>query len=250
MSNTSHGGMLRNRKPIPITFAIVSVLYFIYVVSSGSSKMIGDEIGGDPGGMLLPMVLSAFMFFASVYLFITDKRDESSKPRAMTREERQLFVLTVCGAIGYVLLSRVLGFVLCTVLLLFILCFANMRKGLRRADAMAALLGCGGSLVSLLGLYSLCRVVTRSLLIAGRRGTIPSWLGSTTTTAALSMVITVIVVVAAIVLLRRIWPNSEQTQRSHDSWYSAVIAVATTEILYLVFKQLFLVELVKGPITW
>lgn len=43
--------MLRSRKPVPIAFMVLSLLYFFYVIGSGSSRMIGDEIGGDPGTM-------------------------------------------------------------------------------------------------------------------------------------------------------------------------------------------------------
>lgn len=240
--------MLKDRKPIPLAFSVLSVLYFIYVISSGSSKMIGDEIGGDPGGMVLPLFLSIFMFIASIYLTITDKREGRSEK--MSREERQLFILTFVFAIGYILLARVLGFILCTVLLLFFLCFANQRRGLYKDDWKAATLGCVASVLGILIIYTAGRMVTRSLLLASRRGAVPSWLGSASMTAVFSLVIMLVCIVAVILICKKIWPADESHRRAHDCWFSSVIAVTTTELLYIIFKQLFLVELVKGLITW
>ena len=71
--------MFKKHKPVPLAFMIMSLLYFFYVVSLGSSKMIGDELGGDPGGMVLPLFLSIFMFLASTYLMITDTRTSEEK---------------------------------------------------------------------------------------------------------------------------------------------------------------------------
>ncbi|MDY4609498.1 MAG: tripartite tricarboxylate transporter TctB family protein [Sphaerochaetaceae bacterium] len=241
--------MLKDRKPIPIAFSMLSILYFIYVVSSGSSKMIGDEIGGDPGGMVLPLFLSIFMFISSMYLLVTDRKDAGERDK-MSREERQLFVLTFAFAIGYILLTRFLGFILCTVLLLFFLCFANLRRGVRKEDWKAALVGCVSSVIGILVVYSLGRVITRSLLLAARKGIVPSWLGASGTTSALSVLVVIVFTVIAILVCRRFWAADSSHDCGHSSWFAGVISVTTTEILYIIFKQLFLVELIKGLITW
>lgn len=104
--------MLKDKKSILIAFVILSGLYFIYVISSGSSKMIGDEVGGDPGGMILPLVFSIFMFIASVYLLITDKRSEKKKTRCRSLKSaclslRSRLLLLIYFAYGVRALFRV-----------------------------------------------------------------------------------------------------------------------------------------------
>lgn len=241
-------GMLKDKKPILIAFVILSGLYFIYVISSGSSRMIGDEVGGDPGGMILPLVFSIFMFIASVYLLITDKRSEKEDD-AMSKPEKRLFVLTLALAVAYIFCIQSAGFIPCTVLLLFFLCFANQQGDVRKKDLKFLVSGCIASLVNILLLYTLGRLITRNLLSAGRRGIVPSWVGSPSFTAACTLVITVLWIIAAVKLCRKKWPANDDKSAYH-TWLSAVIATASTEIIYLVFKQLFLVELVKGLIFW
>ncbi|QTQ13814.1 tripartite tricarboxylate transporter TctB family protein [Treponema parvum] len=240
--------MLKDKKPVPIAFFILSGLYFVYVIASGSSRMIGDEVGGDPGGMILPLVFSIFMFIASVYLLITDKRTEKER-EAMSKSEKRLFVLTLALSIAYILCIRRAGFIPCTVLLLFCLCFVNQQGNIDKKDWKFLTSGCVASLVNVLLLYTLGRFVTRNLLSAGRKGIVPLWIGSPAFTASLTLVITTVWIVAAVKFCRKKWPANGDKSAYH-TWLSVVIATASTEIIYLVFKQLFLVELVKGFIFW
>ena len=90
--------MLRSRKPVPIAFMVLSLLYFFYVIGSGSSRMIGDEIGGDPGTMVLPLVLSVFMFLVSTFLFLTDKPQSESRSSELGRDDSS----TACPYIHYI----------------------------------------------------------------------------------------------------------------------------------------------------
>ncbi len=242
--------LFQNRKPLPVVFMILAVLYFVYVVGSGSSQMIGDELGGDPGGMLLPMVLSIFMFIASVYLFITDRPAADRKPVRLGKEERQLFLLTIVVAIGYVFLSRLLGFILSTSLVLFSLSFANLRAGLFRKDCKVWLVGLVSTTVLILGVYSAGRVTTRSLLMAGRQGAIPAWLGSTGMVVFLTLLVVSALIVMLLVLTRTRFSVEHSGAAVHSMWLSAMVSIISVEFLYLVFRQMFYVELVKGLITW
>lgn len=242
--------LFHNRKPLPVVFMILAVLYFVYVVGSGSSKMIGDELGGDPGGMLLPMVLSIFMFVASVYLFLTDRPATDRKPARLGKEERQLFVLTLVLAIGYVFLSRLLGFILSTSLVLFSLSFANLRAGLFWKDWKVWLGGLVSTTALILGVYSVGRVLTRSLLMAGRQGMIPAWLGSTGMVVFLTLLVVSGLIAMLLVLTRKRFSIEHSGVAVHAMWLSAMVAIVSVEFLYLIFRQMFYVELIKGLITW
>lgn len=124
--------MFKNRKTIPFAFAIVSMLYIAYILALGGSRMLGDEIGGDPGGMIIPLLLGVFMLISSVYIFLTDKKNE--KQEEMSPVERRLFWGVVIIAVLYVAMARMLGFVLSTSLAFYILVFLNYRQGFRKDE--------------------------------------------------------------------------------------------------------------------
>ena len=242
--------LLKNRKPLPLAFMILSVLYFIYVVSLGSSRMIGDEIGGDPGGMLLPLVLSIFMFIASTILFITDRADDSYRSGGVQKSQRGLFILTIVVSILYVALMRYVGFLITTNTLLVTLTFAYMREGVKREDLALWGGGAVGSLILLVLIYSIGRRVTRYLLLAARQGVIPKFLGST----SMAFGITLVLVGALFTLVyfggKKLLSRYDAAAPIHALFQAGFIAMVSTELLYLIFRQLFLVELVRGLITW
>ena len=71
--------MLRSRKPVPIAFMVLSLLYFFYVIGSGSSRMIGDEIGGDPGTMASLGVISIHV--PGLYILVSYRQTASESGR-------------------------------------------------------------------------------------------------------------------------------------------------------------------------
>ena len=242
--------LFRTRKPLPFVFMLVSILYFIYVISLGSSVMIGDEIGGDPGGMILPLFLSIFMFVASTILFLTDKKPQEEAQKVKGTSERRLFLLTVIVAILYVAAMRPLGFIITTALLVFTLTFYYLQGTVVRKDVATWAVGAGATLVILLALYSIGRVITRYLLLSARRGRIPQWLGSTGVVVGIVFVI----ILALYFLLNKItrarFHHARVSKAISHGFDACMISVLTTELLYLIFRQMFLVELVRGLITW
>ena len=242
--------LLKNRKPLPLAFMILSVLYFIYVVSLGSSRMIGDEIGGDPGGMLLPLVLSIFMFIASTILFITDRADDAYRSGGVQKSQRGLFILTIVVSVLYVALMRHVGFIVTTNTLLVTLTFAYMREGVKREDL--ALWGGGvvGSLALLIAIYTIGRRVTRYLLLASRQGVIPKFLGSNGMTFGITLVLVGILFALVYIAGKKLLSRHDAAAPIHSLFQAGFIAMVSTELLYLIFRQLFLVELVRGLISW
>lgn len=229
---------------------VLSALYLIYVISLGSSTMIGDEIGGDPGGMVLPLFLAIFMFIASAALFVTDKKSSSAGGKKMGSQEKHLFAMTVVAALLYVVLARPLGYLLTTLALLYTLTFFYRRADVRAADLGTWIVGLVASTALLLGLYSIGRSITRTLLLSARRGAIPALFGSPSTVVAIVLVVVGALFIIALVLARRTMAATRCSETVRASVNSALIAVATVELIYLIFRQLFLVELVRGIINW
>ncbi|MDY0303770.1 MAG: tripartite tricarboxylate transporter TctB family protein [Sphaerochaeta sp.] len=242
--------MFRNRKPLPLVSMVLSALYFIYVISLGSSTMIGDEVGGDPGGMVLPLFLAIFMFLVSAALFATDRKDPSSSQGGMTSSQKRLFALTAVVSLLYVVLARPLGYILTTLWLLYILTFYYIQGDVVLKDLKVSLIGFVSSTVVMLALYSIGRKITRSLLLAARKGSIPSLLGSPSAVAGITLVVVTALFVALLFLSRKLLAKWGKSGSVHSAHISALVAIATTEFIYLIFRQLFLVELVRGIITW
>lgn len=242
--------MFRKHKPVPLAFMIMSVLYFIYVVSLGSSKMIGDELGGDPGGMLLPLFLSIFMFLASTFLMITDTRIDGSQAIKLETAERRLFILTFFMSIAYVVGMRSLGFVLTTVILSYTLTFFYFRGNVLIGDMKAWALGCLVSVAFQLVLYTLARMLTRFLLVGGRTGAIPAFMGSSSFVISAALLLVLLLYLPVAILGGRKVRTLPSLYSAHAMFSAILVSVATTELLYLFFRQLFLVELVRGIVTW
>ncbi len=241
--------MFRDRKILPFVGMVVSVLYFIYVMSLGSSTMIGDEIGGDPGGMVLPLVLSIFMFLGTTALFLTDKK-QSSQGSKMETEQKRLFVLTVAVTLLYVLMARPMGYLLTTAWLLHTLTFFYLRGDVRAKESAIWLVSLVGSTALLVGLYTIGRRITRFLLLAGRQGTIPAFLGSTSVVVAIVLIVVTALFLLFMFIAKRVGKERLAQEPFKAAYIASMIAVATTELIYLIFRQLFLVELVRGIIQW
>jgi len=231
---------------MPLVFICLSVLYFIYVLSQGNTKMIGDEIGGDPGSMMLPAIMAFCMFATSAYLFITDKPNEN-KQEKISKEEKHLYMLTLVLACAYVVLIRPLGFIPSTSMLLFTLCYANLERDVRKDDALRFLTGNLLTLAMTLVLYTIGRKITRTLLIQSRKGLIPQFWGKNGVIVFIVFAVVTLIITIIAILCKKKWHEDD---RNHSYWLSIMMGFATTEYLYIIFKQLFLVELVKGVITW
>lgn len=243
--------LFRTRKPLPFVFMLVSIIYFMYVISLGSSTMIGDDIGGDPGGMLLPLVLSIFMFIASTVLFLTDKKPEGkAKDEGFGVSEHRLFLLTVLVAIFYVAAMRPLGFLIATAFLVYTLTFHYLRGTVARKELLPWGVGTIATLAFLLVLYSIGRTITRFLLISARQGRIPQWLGSTGFVVGIVLIVVLALYLLVLKLTRKCFHGEHVTPAATHAFEACMISVLTTELIYLVFRQMFLVELVRGLITW
>lgn len=241
--------MFQKFKLGPLVFMVVSILYFFYVVSMGSSTMIGDEIGGDPGGMLLPLVLSIFMFIASSVILFTDKKTVASEEIEQKVEPR-LFILTIIVAILYVVVMRPLGFVLSTVLLLFTLTYFYQMDTVNKKYINVWAIGSLSSIAILLLIYTIGRKITRYLLLSVRAKTIPQWMGNSTVTVSIVLII-LFISYLLFVKIENKWFKRGVAQESYVNAFKAgTMAIITTELVYLIFRQMFLVELVSGLIYW
>jgi hypothetical protein len=132
-------------------------------------------------------------------------------------------------------------------MLLFTLCFANLEKDVRKEDVGEFVSGNLFSLISVLLVYTFGRSITRVFLRNSRKGILPAFFGSTGFIILVVFLMTTLIVSLVVSACRKRW---HEDNTNHRYWVSITIAFATTEYLYIVFKQMFMVELVKGIIIW
>lgn len=221
------------KKPVPIFFLILSVLYFIFLVNMGATRMIADDLGGDPGNTFLPMFVAVVMMVSSVYLLFKEKGTEP------VLKEGWEFYLTLGLSVVYIVLIRPVGFLLMTQFLIFTLTYIYVR-GMSFSRLPSYLRDCltGLSLVFLL--YAGNRFTTRALIIYGRQLDIPL-LSSTMSLVVVNLVLFALLTFLFHRGLRAVYRTSGQS-----SIQQIILSASTSMILYVVFRQMFNVSLVPG----
>ncbi|MDY7027304.1 MAG: tripartite tricarboxylate transporter TctB family protein [Spirochaetota bacterium] len=239
------GRISRLTSIVPLVLLVVSLLYLVFAVNIEPFNMIGDQSGWDPGTRAIPVGLGVLMVVLSSYLFVRELRTPDEQNGETDPALRRVLVTTVivCGA--YVLLFRTVGFVLLTSGMLFLLTYFNSRQDVRVSEIPSALVGTGLTWILAVALYSAGRYVSRILSLYGRQLEIP-FLRESTFLAAVSLILTGGLFLVVLFGTRRRVISS----RGQDVRRSLLVAAATTQFLYLAFRQVFSVELVRGWVFW
>ena len=234
------------RSTLALIFVVFSLLYIVFAVSVDQNRMIGDQEGWDPGSRAVPVALGVLMLVLSIYIFTREQREPPEEP-SDTRDAgaRKLVVLALVVCLFYVLLFRIIGFILVTATLLFTLSFFSRKGDLLFRDIPVYGLGLFAAVSFTLLVYTAGRLATRWMFYFGRQLSIPL-LGNNLFRAGAAMLIAAGLIAAMLVLSRGL----KKSERWKDVRNVLVVTTATTEILYLVFKQIFTVDLVGGLVFW
>ncbi|HEY9053893.1 MAG TPA: tripartite tricarboxylate transporter TctB family protein [Rectinemataceae bacterium] len=231
-----------SRKTVPIAMLVFSLAYFPYILSQGNSKMIGDEIGGDPGGFLLPAFLAGFMLLGAIYLLFADKipvGDESA-PKAGAK-----FYFAIGSGILYILLFSKLGFIVASTLLVYSLSFIASLDTPIRKNLIPLFAGIATTLAFTVGCYSAGRFITRYLFQIGR--TTSFTIASAPFFVFSANILAIgLILLAASQIVHRMKPGTV----SRTVMSLGLVTAGSVEFLFLVFRQLFLVNLARGVISW
>ena len=233
--------MKKKIKILPLVMTVLSALYLVYVLSSEDTTLVADAVGGDPGGKLIPTMIAIFMTLGFLYITIKE-RSEGAK---MEKETVFLFAVTALLAIIYVLLTKTVGFVILTTLVLYTLEYLYSTIGEKRKGC-EALVGGASTLVVTVLFYTLMRLITKTLSRLARGGVIPSIFSKATVGAVVSIVF----VLAVIILLSFTVGKALRRKGLGRVGDASLITFSTVLILYVVFKQFFLVALAPGLLNF
>lgn len=220
---------------------VLSALYLIYVISSESTTLVADAVGGDPGGKVLPLFMGAFLFLGFLYITLTERPDGHRTDKGTIA----LFLLTLGLSVLYVFLLKEVGFIIMTSILLYILEYVYTTIGEKRSIAEGTV-GGAATLAVTCGVYLLMRFITKNLMKLARNGAIPVLFKSTVTNGVVSAVLVLILtVILAVTIIRAL------RKTGHGKAANAgLITFATVLLLYVIFKQFFSVSLAPGWISY
>ena len=235
------------RTSLAVIFIVVSLLYLGFVFTIEQQQMIGDQAGWDPGSRAVPLGLGLLMLVLSVYIFFKEQRSQSDGEVSSfpNGETRGLIAASVVAAVLYVLLFRFVGFILLTAVLVYSLSFFNRRAAVRRNEL--GLYGTGLIITAgfTLAVYSVVRLVSRWLFLYGRQLQI-ELLKDNLFRAAIGLLFAAGMFAGALFSTRGL----VKSKQGRDCRSAAAVAAGTTILVYLVFKQVFTVDLAGGIIYW
>lgn len=232
------------RKAIPRVFILISIFYLIFAFSLEQRRMIGDERGWDPGSRALPVGTGVIMLATSIYLTLRERHGAEDQGK-LEKGSARLIALTIVLSVFYILLLKTTGFILSTNALLFTLVYFNYREGIEWHMVPGFSLGFVVSSVFVVLIYSLGRFITRSLFLYGTGSGLELFSGKLFTSG-----VTVAVLAAIFLPILLISGRITRSAEAKCIRIPLLTAPAVTEILYLVFRQIFLVRLAEGLITW
>ena len=229
---------------IPIVFIFFSLLYIILSFSIEQRKMIGDEMGWDPGSRAMPIGIGFLMLGVSIYLFFKERKS-GEEEITLDSASKKLIIITIMLSILYILFFRFVGFILSTNVLLFALIYFYYKRDIRWNMIQNFSIGLFLSVGLMILFYSIGRFTTRFLFLIGRNSNIEIFSGRLFITGV-TFLILLFIFFTILLLFRKVIKN----ENFRIPLLSGFIAIGVTEFIYIIFKQIFWVSLAKGLIFW
>ncbi len=254
---------MRIKRVVSVSLIVVALLYLAFSLTMEQRKMIGDERGWDPGSRTIPVGIGLITLVASVYLTykegrptegpgagpggaVTGAREiQSEESQSEASSVRRLVILTVGLSVFFIVGFRFLGFILATHTFLFALIYFNCKQDVRWRMVPLFLLSLPVATLVMILFYSIGRYISRQLFLAGRKWEAPILTDKVFTAGAPFLVLSVLLGLLTFLLVRRV-----KGERHRPAVLAGLVAVGATELLYIVFKQVFWVSLAKGLIFW
>jgi hypothetical protein len=232
------------KRVLPICFVIISLLYILFVLSLEPGRMIGDERGWDPGTRALPLFVGLLMLGLSIYLTVKESRIKETIER-IDPSALKLIIQTMMLCVCYVLFFRYIGFILSTSALLYTLIFFNCHKDINKSLLGEFFVGLTISIIFTLLVYTMGRAITRELFLIGRSAGIILF-KSRIFSAGMATIATALLFMVVLIIAGSL----RKTRCPRILLISVMTSAGMTELIYIVFKQIFRVSLAAGLVSW
>lgn len=235
---------LHIKKGIPIVFIFFSLLYIIFSFSIEQRKMIGDEMGWDPGSRAIPVGIGFLMLGVSIYLLFKERKSKEEEI-SIDPASKKLIIITITLSILYILFFRFVGFILSTNILIFTLIYFYYKKDIKWSMLKIFSIGLLISTGTMILFYSIGRLATHFLFLMERKLNLEIFSGRFFITGG-TFLILLLIFLALLLLFRKALKN----ESFRIPLISGLTTIGITEFIYIVFKQIFWVSLAKGLIFW
>ena len=156
-----------------------------------------------------------------------------------------LFAVTFVLALLYVVLTKTIGFVILTTIVLYSLEYLYSTIGENRKP-LSVIIGGVGTLLITVAVYTLMRLMTKTLGRMARAGSLPSLFTSSTLNAVIAVIFVLVFIILLYFTLHRLLKKKGYIRVAN----SGLITFSTVLLLYVVFKQFFLVALAPGLLNF
>ncbi|MBR3372294.1 MAG: tripartite tricarboxylate transporter TctB family protein [Rhodobacteraceae bacterium] len=234
--------MMRNDLALLVPLGLIgfALIWLGYAWTLPSEGMIGDRFGYDPGSRFLPV--AAGVVLAAALLGDVVRRWPARPVSGLAGPVQTGPVLAhVAILILYLIAFRPLGFVLSTALVLFGLIALNQRH-MGQPFRLWPFLGAVAAVVAgSVAVFSALRWVIRTCFALARTHGLPILREPAVQTGLATLI--VVGTLGLMVWICRRW--------RHLPHVAAVqVAIGTTFAIYLMFRQLFLIQLPPGILNW
>lgn len=231
--------MFRLHFLLPFCFFLFSISYLAFILSLGSTTMIGDNYNYDPGGSIVPVTATIILGLTALWLMITHRSQENGDK---TETSVGLILCNITISIIFISIFRPVGFILSTGIVLYILILLNLWAEKREITKKSGVAWLSFTVVYLVVMYSVLRgLIKMSFWLARHYG----WTIFREPAMQAGLV--------ALTLALLVYLIGRMLKRVHRSSYIVAMiqtSVATTLSIYVVFRLMFLVQLPTGLLKW
>lgn len=231
--------MFRLNLLLPFFFFLFSISYLLFILSLGSTTMIGDNYNYDPGGSVIPITAAIILGLASICLMVTNRsqEDESKGDTPVV-----LVFCNIAISIIFIAIFRPVGFLLSTGIVLYILILLNLFAEDKEITKKSGILWLSLTVFYLVLMYTVLRGLIKTSFWLARHF---EWIVFREPAVQAGLVAVVLSLLVYLIGrgLKRVFKSSDIVALIQTS-------VATTLSIYVVFRLMFLVQLPTGLLTW
>lgn len=233
------------KKLLPLFFIIISILYIAFSLSIEQRRMIGDVGGWDPGSRAMPLGIGILMLLTSTYQFFKESIPTTVQGAGLERSQRKLIIFVMITSFFYIIIFRLAGFIIATNVYLYSLIFFNHKKEIKCRFLPDYFIGLISIFIFGLIIYSIARYTIRFLFLVGKKNSIEVFTGR-----LLPAFISIAITYCVILLLNIHVKKLIKSPNGKIILASVIFASIVTQTLYIIFRQIFWVNLVNGIVFW
>lgn len=235
---------MNSDKAVSIGLLATASIYVLYAMSI-EVRTIGSFRQVGPTAKTVPIILGLALFVLAASLALSAFRHAAEEEETSSAIDGFLVIAMLILSVAYTFLLRYVGFILTTSVLLYLLVFLARARLRQDISTLALAVGLLINTALMVGIFWVNRYLALSLAHYGREAGV-AILSSRFSLSAIGLIVTGAIVVALNVVLRRIGGKALSAKFA----VALLVSISTTQILDIVFRQVFQVSLPFGLLAF